>query len=229
MTQLTLKKSAYAAIGVPIHMMANLRERLTAARDAFEEMRDRVADEAADTFDQWADEGEKLFASIEQRFTERRDEIEEDITTRAATMADVGKGLAETFTEPLIPIDEIDGIGPSYAAKLAKAGVISTAALVERCRTHESLGRLASQTGISETLLRKWAASADLTRVKGVGDDYMTMLNSLRIGTLSDLAAAKPEQLRDMAAALQDKARDPLAVPSQDTFRRWTAAAGKLV
>lgn len=229
MTQQTLKKSAYAAVGVPVHAMNTVRERLSAARKAFDEMRDRVADDAAATFDQWADEGERLFASIEQRFTDRRDKIEEEISSRTATMADVGRGLAETFTEPLIPIDEIDGIGPSYAAKLAKAGIISTAAFVERSKTKESLERLASQTGISDTLLEKWAASADLTRIKGVGDESMTLLNGIGIGTLSDLASAKPAALHEKAVALEAKSRDSFSIPSADTFRGWVASAKKLI
>lgn len=228
MAQDTLKKTAYAAIGVPVHMMGQLRERFTAARKTFDDMRDRVADEAVETFDEWADEGERLFNTIEKKFVERRDLIEEEITTRTATMADMGRGIAETFTEPLIPIDEIDGIGPSYAAKLAKAGVISTAAFVERTRTEASLERLAHQTEISGTLLHRWAEAADLTRVKGIGEEHMTLLNALRIASLADLAAAKPGELRDMAVALETKSGERFAIPSAETFRQWITAAAKL-
>lgn len=224
MAQSTLKKSAYAAVGVPVQLMTNLRERLDAAKTAFDEMRDRVADEAAQTFDEWASEGEKLVTSIEERFTDTRQTVVEN----AATVTDVGKGLSETLTEPIIPIDEVDGIGPSYAAKLAKAGVVSTAALVERCKTQASLKRLADQSGIGDKRLEKWAESADLTRVKGVGDDYMTMLNGIGIGTLADLAASKPADLHNKATELAEKGRDSFPVPSVDTLRGWIAAAKKL-
>lgn len=228
MTDERLRKTAYAAIGVPVHMMSQLRERFEAARNTFDDMRDRVTDEAAETFDDWAAEGEKLFSSIERRFTERRDVIEEEITSRTATIADMGRGIAETFTHPIIPIDEIDGVGPSYASKLAKAGVISTAAFAERVRTKEGLDRLAGQTGIGETLLRKWAHEVDLTRVKGIGEETMTLLNSLRIASISDLASAKPRELHTMAVAKQRDAEDGFAVPSEERFSDWITQAGKL-
>ncbi len=179
-------------------------------------------------FDEWATEGERLFDSFEQRLRRGRDLVEERVEEGAATIADVGRGIAETVTEPIIGVEAINGIGPSYASRLAKAGVVSTAALLERSRTRDALTRLASQTGISESLLTRWAADADLTRIDGIGSDSMEFLQILGIGTVGVLADADAAELHRLAAALRDRSPRINSAPSEATLTAWIEKARSL-
>ena len=51
------------------------------------------------------------------------------------------------------PIEEIEGIGPSYGAKLKDAGIKSTAALLKACAKKSGRKKVADDTGISEKLI----------------------------------------------------------------------------
>jgi predicted flap endonuclease-1-like 5' DNA nuclease len=251
MPQDTLKRSAYAAVGAPVSLVNMLRERVAAAREAIEEARGRVSEEMTEAFERWAEEGEQLISSLTEDVQHRRQDIEEridqgreELEDRAVrgrreleerfeygkeTVKDVGRGLGATLTEPIVAVEAVVGIGPSHARELAKAGVLSTRALVERAGTGDARARLAKQTGIGTALLEKWARSADLTRINGVGEENASILNALEVGTLEQMANQDPEDLKQRAETLRQDTGIVAAVPSVETLTQWIAEAKKLV
>jgi predicted flap endonuclease-1-like 5' DNA nuclease len=136
--------------------------------------------------------------------------------------------LLAVATQPIVPIEAIDGVGPAYARKLAAAGVTSTAALVARCDTDSAVARLSRQAGIAERLVSAWAQSADLSRIDGVGPDHMELLNAGGIGTVEQLADINPKELHGRLAAANDEYRLVAAVPGETALRDWAAQAGAL-
>ena len=50
-------------------------------------------------------------------------------------------------------IDEVEGIGPTYAEKLQGAGIDNTDDLLEKCGGKSGRGNIAEATGISEKLI----------------------------------------------------------------------------
>lgn len=226
MTQSTLKKSAFVAVGIPVHLMSLLRDRVASTRDAVEDLRDRLSEDAQAAFDEWVAEGERLVASLRGQVRDRRESVTGTVRNGAGKAKDVGRGLAATLTAPVVSIDEIDGIGPAYAEKLAAAGVISTRALVERCDSPEAIARLSDQTGIPTALIERWVASADLSRVKGVGDEHMSLLNRIGVGSISSLAAANAADLHRRTVALEEDVPARVsAIPSEATFEDWIRQA----
>ena len=69
-------------------------------------------------------------------------------------------------------VEAIEGIGPAQAKKLAKAGIETTAALLDHCGDRKGRRNTAQLTGISEKLLLKWTNTADLMRVPGIGHEF---------------------------------------------------------
>ena len=65
------------------------------------------------------------------------------------------------------PVEEVEGIGPSYGAKLKKAGISTTYELLDKCAKKSGRKSVAADTGISEKLILEWTNLADLMRVKG--------------------------------------------------------------
>lgn len=65
-------------------------------------------------------------------------------------------------------IEEIEGIGSAYAARLNEADIFTTDDLLREAATKHGRQSLADATGISEKLILKWANHADLFRIKGV-------------------------------------------------------------
>jgi hypothetical protein len=63
-------------------------------------------------------------------------------------------------------IQEIEGIGPAYAKKLAQSGITNTGHLLAQCASAKGRKTMAQATGLDEAQLLKWANMADLMRVR---------------------------------------------------------------
>ena len=84
-------------------------------------------------------------------------------------------------------IDEIEGIGPAYRAKLEGAGINTTEDLLAKAAQRSGRNGLADETGISEKLILGWANMADLMRVSGVGPQFAELLEGSGVDTIKEL------------------------------------------
>ncbi|MEA3137814.1 MAG: hypothetical protein QOJ26_27 [Thermoplasmata archaeon] len=120
----------------------------------------------------------------------------------------------------------LEGVGPVYAKKLAKAGVKDSAALLAA----EPKG-LAAKTEIAEGLIRTWRSMASLLPVKGVGAQYAEVLARTGIESLVDLANCDADKLTARIEALLES-KQVTVVGTKVTEKRvasWIAEANKLV
>lgn len=84
-------------------------------------------------------------------------------------------------------IDEIEGIGPAYAAKLQAAGLTTTEKLLEACATPKGRASTAESTGLSPKLILTWTNMADLMRLNGVAGQFAELLNGAGVDTIKEL------------------------------------------
>jgi predicted flap endonuclease-1-like 5' DNA nuclease len=122
-------------------------------------------------------------------------------------------------------IEEIEGIGKVYGEKLRAAGVKDTEALLARCGTPKEREALAATTGISATLILKFANRADLMRVKGVGEEYADLLEAAGVDTVPELAQRKAANLHAALEAVNAKKKLVRQTPSAKAVGEWIAAA----
>jgi predicted flap endonuclease-1-like 5' DNA nuclease len=85
-------------------------------------------------------------------------------------------------------IEEVEGIGPAYAAKLEKAGVMSTDDLLEQGAKPAGRKALEETTGIDHGLILEWVNHVDLMRIKGVGSEYSDLLEAAGVDSPAELA-----------------------------------------
>ncbi len=85
-------------------------------------------------------------------------------------------------------VEDIEGVGPAYAAKLAEAGVRSIEKLLEVGASKGGRADLAEAAGISGTLILKWVNHADLIRIKGIGPEFAELLEAAGIDSVPELA-----------------------------------------
>lgn len=83
-------------------------------------------------------------------------------------------------------IDQIEGIGEAYAAKLQNAGIKTTDDLLEKCATKKGRATVAEETGISEKFILKWTNHADLFRVKGIAGQFAELLEAAGVDTVKE-------------------------------------------
>lgn len=123
-------------------------------------------------------------------------------------------------------IDEIEGIGPVYAAKLGEAGVRTTDDLLEQGGSAAGREKLAEAAGVSTGQILKWVNHVDLMRLDGVGSEYSDLLEAAGVDSCAELARRNPANLAQTFAEL-DAARPNWIrrVPGEATVAGWVEQA----
>ena len=123
-------------------------------------------------------------------------------------------------------IEDVEGIGPTFAAKLTEAGVATTDALLDRAATAAGRDKLSEATGISERLILEWVNHADLMRINGVGSEYADLLEAAGVDSCAELAQRNAANLattfQELDAARPDWIRQ---VPGEATVAGWIEQA----
>ena len=125
-------------------------------------------------------------------------------------------------------IADIEGIGPTYAAKLAQVGVNTTEALLKQGSCAEDRKLLADTTGIGESLILEWVNLSDLYRIKGVGSEYSDLLEEAGVDTVVELAARVPENLLAKLVEVNKEKKLVNKMPGLTQVTDWVKQAKKL-
>ncbi len=130
-------------------------------------------------------------------------------------------------------IEEVEGIGPVNAGKLAQAGIASTEDLLSKGATAGGRASLETVTGISAAVLLGWVNHVDLMRVKGVGSEYSDLLEAAGVDSPAELAQRNAANLattfQEVIAARPSKVR---RIPTESEVQGWIDQAkglGKVV
>ncbi len=125
-------------------------------------------------------------------------------------------------------IEDIEGIGPAYGEKLRAASIEDTDTLLERCKTPAGRKEVEAASGITGTLILKWANMADLYRVSGVGSEYSELLEAAGVDTVKELRHRNAENLAEKMAEVNDEKKLTRRVPSAETCTKWVEEAKAL-
>ncbi len=125
-------------------------------------------------------------------------------------------------------IEEIEGIGPSYAEKLSSANITTTADILEFCATASGRKQTAEKTGCSETQLLTWANKADLMRISGVGEEYSDLLEESGVDTVKELRNRRADNLTVKMAEVNAAKNLTRALPSEKTVQSWIDQAKEI-
>ena len=119
-------------------------------------------------------------------------------------------------------IVEVEGIGPTYAAKLEAAGVSSTDDLLDRGAKPTGRQALEDATGIGHALILEWVNHVDLMRIDGVGSEYSDLLEAAGVDSPAELAQRNAGNL---ATTIQEvvAARPHIVrrTPSEGEIQGW--------
>lgn len=126
------------------------------------------------------------------------------------------------------PIEEIEGIGPAYASKLAAVGIKNTNTFLKHCCDRGGRKKVCEQTGISDALVLKWVNLADLMRIKGVGPQFSELLEAAGVDTVKELRNRNAANLAQKMAEVQKAKKITRAAPAESQVTRWVEEAKKL-
>ena len=126
------------------------------------------------------------------------------------------------------PIEDVEGIGPTYGEKLRGAGIEDTDALLSACKTPAQRKDLAAKTGISDGHILKWANMVVLYRVKGIGSEFSELLEAAGVDTVPELAQRKAENLAAKMVEVNDAKKLTRRVPTAAEVAGWVEHAKTL-
>ena len=123
------------------------------------------------------------------------------------------------------PIEEIEGIGPTYGAKLKAVGIKSTKALLNACAKKSGRKKVAEEADISEKLILEWTNLADLMRIKGIGKQFSELLEAAGVDTVKELRNRNADNTAAKMAEVNAEKKLTRAVPAASMVADWVAQA----
>ncbi len=125
-------------------------------------------------------------------------------------------------------IEQVEGIGEVYAAKLNAAGVKTTEDLLEKCAKKSGRAKMAEETGISEKLILKWTNHADLFRVNGIAGQFAELLEAAGVDTVKEFRHRVPANLQPKLVEVNEEKNLCNRVPSVAELEKMIAQAKEL-
>ena len=125
-------------------------------------------------------------------------------------------------------IEQIEGIGPAFATKLAGADIKTTDDLLKHCCDAKGRKSISESTGVSEKLLLKWANMADLMRISGVGGEFAELLEAAGVDTIKELRNRKADALASKMKEINETKKLTRQVPSASVVEGWVTKAKEL-
>lgn len=122
-------------------------------------------------------------------------------------------------------VADIEGVGEKFAAKLAEAGIRTTADLLRECADPKGRKATAEKTGFDAAKLLKWANMADLMRLKGVGGEFAELLEAAGVDTVKELKQRDPENLAAKLAEVNEARKLVRRVPGVQSVGGWIEEA----
>ncbi len=125
-------------------------------------------------------------------------------------------------------IIDIEGIGPVYAAKLAKAGIRTVEGILKEGASDKGRKVIAAASGIEHTLILEWVNRADLYRIKGVGKQYSDLLEKAGVDTVVELSKRVASNLYAKMVQVNQAKNLVNGMPGEKKVEGWIAQAKKL-
>jgi predicted flap endonuclease-1-like 5' DNA nuclease len=123
---------------------------------------------------------------------------------------------------------DIEGIGPAYAAKLAKAGIRSVEGLLKNGASTKGRKEIAEASGIDQTMILEWVNRADLYRIKGVGKQYSDLLEKAGVDTVVELSKRVASHLYTKMVEVNQAINLVNGMPGEKRVEKWIAQAKKM-
>ena len=152
------------------------------------------------------------------------EEAVEKGTTDAGAVVAPAPISAKPFSETG-NIEEIQGLGPVYGAKLRAVNIATIRRLLAIGQTADGRQKIATQTGIHISMILTWVNHADLLRVPGLNPQYAEILEAAGVNSPLALARRNASSLTATLTRVNAERHLVPEVPEEDTVAAWIAAA----
>jgi predicted flap endonuclease-1-like 5' DNA nuclease len=123
---------------------------------------------------------------------------------------------------------DIEGIGPAYAAKLAKAGIRTVEGLLKNGASAKGRKEIAAAAEIDHSMVLEWVNRADLYRIKGVGKQYSDLLEKSGVDTVVELSKRVASNLYKKMVEVNEAKNLVNGMPGVKQVEGWIEQAKKM-
>ena len=120
-----------------------------------------------------------------------------------------------------LSISEIERLEPRFTIAMKKAGIRTTAKLLETAKSLKGRQMLAERTDIGQVELLRVVNLIDRMRIRGVGQDYAELLEAAGVSTVKELRYRNPARLAEAMAKANTERKLVRVLPSEQTVGRW--------
>jgi hypothetical protein len=174
--------------------------------------------------------------TVEYRFIQPGEEVEpSEISNVSLTIVPIPKAdAAGTFTRadftPMLPVEDIQGIGEAYRKALNAHQIYTVSDLLAAGTRVRGSVELATMLDVDRTRLAEWLSHAQLMTVREIDGRKAEVLYDLGIQSLEQLAAADPAGLAARySARTQQLDRQTVSPIDTEEVTRWIQAARAFV
>lgn len=125
-------------------------------------------------------------------------------------------------------IVDIEGIGPAFQEKLAKAGITTVEGLLKDGASKKGRVAIAAASGIDEGKILDWVNMADLFRIKGIASQFAELLKAAGVDTVKELRTRNAANLHAKLEEVNADKKLTRVVPSLDKVNDFIDQAAKL-
>ena len=131
-----------------------------------------------------------------------------------------------------VPLDQeietIEGIGPTYGSRFRSKGIRIIEDLLRVGSTKKRRRELANDLGVAPKTLLKWVYRADFFRLRGIGKQYSSLLESAGVNTVVDLSRRNPKNLHSLLKETNMEKNLVRRIPHLSQIENWIEDAKKL-
>jgi predicted flap endonuclease-1-like 5' DNA nuclease len=125
-------------------------------------------------------------------------------------------------------IKDIEGIGPVFQEKLAKAGITTVEGLLKEGASKKGRAAIAAGSDIDEGKILDWVNMADLFRIKGIASQFAELLKASGVDTVKELRNRNAENLHAKLEEVNAAKSLTRVVPSLDKIADFIEQAKNL-
>jgi predicted flap endonuclease-1-like 5' DNA nuclease len=131
----------------------------------------------------------------------------------------------KTFVPLDQEIETIEGIGPTYGNRLRRKGIRVVEDLLRAGSTKKKRRDLSTELNVSSKTLLKWVYRADFFRLKGIGKQYSSLLESAGVNTVTNLSRRNPENLYLLLKETNKEKNLVKRIPHLGLIQNWVEDA----